>query len=121
MVRWNAPNPDLETKGKYHAADFIPFDMPDSLDDLRGSKTMRFSLPVTVYWGPRREPFDMSVENDVVRAYTELISHADKGMQEAYLNRDLLLQVWNDLFLDRHRVRPAWEKKFPELKGVANE
>lgn len=114
-MRWLEPDMTLETGEPYHAADFIPFDMPESLDRLQGSDMMTFTPPSAVYWGPRRPPFDMNVREDVIRAYTELISHADSGLQTRYMNRDLLKRVWPDLLLDRRRVRPAWERMFPEL------
>ena len=115
MVVWNKPAPALET-GKYRAAEFIPFSMPASLDGLEGGESMTFSLPVTVYWGPKREPFDMSVPGDVIRAYSEIISHAGEETQRRLLNRNLLRRHWRELHLDRRRVRPAWETRFPELK-----
>lgn len=117
MVDWSPPDYSLET-GKYHATDFMPFFTPDSLDDLQGSPTAVFTLPVTVYWGPRRPPFDMSKPGDVVRAYTEIVGHADKTTQCRLLDKTLLVKHWRELFLDRRRVRPAWEAKFPELRNA---
>lgn len=117
MVTWKQPDWSLETSEKYHAADFMPLSMPDSLDELKGTDDMVFTLPVTVYWGPRRKPFDMRVPADVIRAYSELISHAGKERQCELMNKELLQRYWPDLFLDNRRVRPLWESHFPELKS----
>lgn len=50
-MRWLEPDMALETGEPYHAADFIPFDMPESLDRPQGSDMMTFTLPSAVYWG----------------------------------------------------------------------
>lgn len=101
---------------RYHAWQFMPFFMPDSLDDLHGTPDAVFMLPVTIYWGPRRPPFDMTRPGDAIRAYTEIIGHGDLDTITTLVNRDLLIRYWPQLMLDRRRVRPAWETRFPELK-----
>ena len=99
---------------RYHAWQFMPFFMPDSLSDLHGAPDAVFTLPVTIYWGPRRPPFDMTDPGDVVRAYTEIIGHGDLETICRLVNPHLLKRCWPQLMLDRRRVRPAWEARFPE-------
>lgn len=118
MVVWNKPLPPSETD-KTLIWQVMPVDMPDRLFDLKGSKEEVFDLPVTTYWGPRRDAFDMRDEDDVIRAYTEIIGHGDSALQRRLLNPDLLKRYWNRLALDKRRVRTAWEARFPELKDVA--
>ena len=113
----NPNHDDSASPERYHAWQFIPFAMPASLDDLHGKPDAVFTLPITVYWGPRRPPFDMTKTGDVIRAYTEIISHGWVDMQCELINRELLIEYWPSLFLDKRRVRPAWEERFPELKA----
>lgn len=115
MGVWVEPDYSLEDGERYHMTDFVPFSVPDSLDELHGSPTAVFSLPVTVYWGPERGSFDMTRPADVVRAYTEIVGHAGIEMQRRLLNENLLIEYWPYLSLDRRRTRPAWEERFPVL------
>ena len=114
MVVWNKPLPPSKT-GRTLIWQVTPIEMPESLSDLKGSDDAVFDRPVTVYWGPRRSAFDMKKKGDVIRAYTEIVGHGDASLQRRLLNRGLLKKYWNSLSLDKRRVRPAWEQRFPEL------
>lgn len=116
MVVWNKPLPPSKT-GRTLIWQVTPIKMPESLSDLKGSDDAVFDLPVTVYWEPRRSAFDMKKKGDVIRAYTEIVGHGDASLQRRLLNRGLLKKYWNSLSLDKRHVRPAWEKRFPELVG----
>jgi len=51
-------------------------------------------------------------------AYQAIICEGTSPEQEMLLNRGLLISYWNKLVLPK-RVREMWEKKFPELPGIA--
>lgn len=117
MGEWIIPN-QYGAGARPRMADLRPFAVPSTLDELRGRADAVFELPLDVYWGPRRPPFDMTVPADVRRAYSEIISHGDPELQDRLLNRELLVEHWPELYLDRRNVRPTWEMRFPELRGA---
>lgn len=95
--------------------DIVPYDIPASLQSLRGPKSGFIELPLAVHWGPQRS-FDLSKPYDVIGAYQAIVREGTVEVQEALLNSDLLRQVWNDLALPP-RCRDLWERRFPELSG----
>ena len=108
-----------DTTERYHFADFKPYAVPDSLDELHGPDHGVITLPLTVYWGPITGGFDLADPSHVITAYSNLISNGDVDIQRELLNRELLIHYWRDLHLDFRRVRPLWEQRFKELRHVA--
>ena len=100
---------------RYRFADFKPYAVPDSLDELHGPDHGVITLPLTVYWGPITDGFDLGDPSDVITAYSNLLSNGDLDIQREQLNRGLLIRYWQDLSLDFRRVRPLWEQRFKEL------
>lgn len=120
MIAWKKPDPTLEPGRPYHMRDMIPRFIPDSLDDLQGAPDAVFELPVNIYWGPRRGAFHISDDNDAIRAYTEIVTNAGVATQCRLLNKERLIELWPQLFIDRTTVREPWERRFPELRNDGN-
>jgi hypothetical protein len=97
----------------YVYADHIPYDTPDSLEDLRGPT----SGVVTV--GPH---IDTSLNptyriSDIRRArelYSATVRDGSASDHVRILDRGLLLRLWPELNLPS-RCRAIWEHRFPEL------
>ncbi len=99
--------------GKVLYRDVVPYDVPSSLDALRGPADGLLELPVTVHWGPRRV-FDLDRPGLRRAAYRAIVREGTTADQEALLNADLLRQAWAELILPE-RCRALWETTFPEL------
>ncbi len=97
--------------------DILPYDLPPSLGSLRGPAIGMLSLPTWVHWGPQREA-DMSEDADVVAAYQAIVREGSSEVQEALLNRVVLVRVWDELRLPL-RCRDLWENRFDVLAGTA--
>jgi hypothetical protein len=93
--------------------DVVPYDIPSSLDALRGPATGRLTLPLHIWWAPA-PTFDLADRSDLLVAYRAVVREGRAEDQEALLNRGLLLTVWPELRLPV-RCREAWENAFPEL------
>lgn len=93
--------------------DIVPYEVPSSLEALRGPSSGEIELPITVHWGPRRV-FDLDREGLRLAAYQAIVREGTPEDQEALLNADLLRRVWHDLMLPE-RCRRLWETTFPEL------
>jgi hypothetical protein len=93
--------------------DIVPYEAPMSLTKLRGPAHGMLELPITVQWGPTRI-FDLSDTGQRRMAYRALVRDGTPEVQEALLNRTLLLQEWPHLILPR-RCQTLWEQRFPEL------
>lgn len=93
--------------------DIKPYDVPASLGDLHGPRNGVLTLPLDVYWGPDPEA-DLATLSGVTKAYQAILREGASDMQEALLNRDVLLRIWDELLLPA-RVRSLWETRFPEL------
>lgn len=119
-VEWEKPDPTLEPDHPYHMRDMIPRYMPDSLDDLHGTRDAVFELPVYLYWGPKRGAFHIMDDADAVRAYTEIVTNANAATQCRLLDKTRLIELWPRLYLDRTTVRDKWEQRFPELKETSH-
>ena len=93
--------------------DIKPYDVPQSLDALRGPESGVLSLPQHVYWGPDPNA-DLSTLAGVTKAYQAILREGAGDTQEQLLNKALLLRSWGELLLPV-RVRALWEGAFPEL------
>lgn len=93
--------------------DIVPYDVPSSLDALRGPAAGLLELPITVHWGPRRV-FDLDRPGLRHAAYRAIVREGTPADQEALLNAELLKRAWAELILPE-RCCTLWETKFPEL------
>ena len=96
-------------------ADVVPYDVPSSLDALRGPSSGVLALPLHLWWAPS-PAFDLADRGDVLAAYRAVVREGRSADQEALLNKALLTEVWRDLRLPA-RCRSSWEQAFPELCG----
>jgi hypothetical protein len=96
--------------------DIVPYDVPSSLDALRGPVTGVLELPVTVHWGPQRV-YDLATSHEMVFAYQQIVREGTTADQERLLNREVLVRVWSELILPP-RCQRLWETRFCELATV---
>lgn len=96
------------------------YEIPDSLEDLRGPGTGKLHLPIHVYWQPGSSEIDLSNDIEVETAYQAVISEGARSDIETLLNKDVLIRVWPNLRLDARAAR-MWHKRFPVLQGNLRE
>lgn len=94
-------------------ADIVPYELPDSLEALRGPSGGWLELPHAVHWGPVRLA-DLDDHDDLVGAYQAVVREGSRGHQEELLHAGLLRAVWPELSLPV-RCRRLWEETFPVL------
>ena len=94
--------------------DVKPYEVPESLAQLQGPASGAVVLSHSVLWAPGGGRVDLDAPGGVTLAYAAVISEGAVDDQITVLNRDRLLEVWDDLLLP-HRARAAWEARFPEL------
>lgn len=99
--------------------DMKPYEVPRSLDDLKGPSGDIVELPHTVLWAPGGGHVDLDAEGGVNLAYRAVLAEGTVADQVAVVNRDRLVAVWPELLLPR-RVRQLWEDRFPELHAAVN-
>ncbi len=96
--------------------DLKPYEVVDSLDDLKGPPQGTIRLPIWVRWIDDGD-IDVTDPGGVRLAYQALLAEGTAEIQAQLINKDRLLQVWPHLSLDS-RVRDLWEDRFPQLKRV---
>jgi hypothetical protein len=82
--------------------DLIPYETPDSLDQLRGPRHGLIRLPLHIHWGP--DPTANLTPRAVAKRPTP---RSFKRIQKGRGTQPL----------GRSRCRMLWESKFPELTG----
>ncbi|WP_396908159.1 helix-turn-helix domain-containing protein [Mycolicibacterium sp.] len=91
-----------------------PYVAVEDLGTLRGPTDSLVELPLELNWGPQRA-YDLSSDSDRRALYERVLNEALRTEQlQAYLNGELLVQLWPQLFLPA-RVRGLWEGRFPQL------
>ncbi len=93
--------------------DVVPYEAPESLDALRGPAAGVVEVPLSVHWGPRRV-FDLDRPAQAKAAYRAIVREGTPAVQQALLNREVLVRLWGELVLP-DRCRALWESRFPEL------
>ncbi len=94
--------------------DARPYVAVEDLGTLRGPTDSLVELPLELNWGPKRT-YDLSSDSDRRALYERVLNEALRTEQlQAYLNGELLVQLWPQLFLPS-RVRSLWEARFPQL------
>ena len=111
--------PHSVTTGRTYFRDVKPFDVPETLDELKGPKDGVIEVPHSILWAPGGTSVDLSEPGAVAMVYQAAISEGSASEQAALLNRDRLVEVWPDLMLPP-RARELWAKKFPELRATAS-
>lgn len=96
--------------------DFRPYELPDSLDNLKGPADGSITLPVTIYWAPGDGTIPLDTLGHIKTAYQAVISEGTAQDQCTYLNKDILINIWPHLQLPTKATR-QWEEAFEELKG----
>jgi hypothetical protein len=88
------------------------------LADLRGPASGPVTLPLRLYWSPAGRVFDLDDPFMLRSMYQVVLGEAVHAEElTGYLNRDLLLAVWRDLYLPKG-VRRAWEERHPVLRAA---
>jgi hypothetical protein len=88
------------------------------LASLRGPTTGTVVLPLRLYWSPPGRPFDLDKPFMLQSMYQTVLGEAiDPDELTTYLNGDMLVAVWRDLFLPKG-VRQAWEEHHPALRAA---
>src|ERR1700761_546873 len=95
-----------------------PYLLPETLGELTGPLTGVVQLPLRLDWSERTEfRLNDPAERNVM--YERVIREATRAEDlRSYLNGQVLLQVWKQLFLPA-RVRRTWEDRFPDLRLAA--
>jgi hypothetical protein len=88
------------------------------LAGLRGPVTGTVELPLWLFWYPDRT-FDLDEPGMLPWVYQTVLREATRAEDlTTYLNGDMLVALWRDLFLPKG-VRRAWEDRHPALRAVA--
>ena len=89
------------------------------LADLRGPSGGEVRLPLRLFWSPPGHVFDLDDPFMLRSMYQVVLGEAIRAEELAtYLNGDLLVAVWRDLYLPKG-VRRAWEEVHPVLRSAA--
>jgi hypothetical protein len=90
-----------------------------SLADLRGPAEGTVELPIWLFWSSPDHTFDLGDQDMRVWLYQTVLREAGRLEDvTAYLNGDMLVALWSDLYLPKG-VRQAWEEQHPALRAAA--
>jgi hypothetical protein len=107
------------TKASRSPRHLRPVAVPESLADLKGPKFGVVELPVTLFWSRPDRTFDLGDRYRAIDMYLAVLDAA-RGPDDlvAYLNGDLLIELWPDLHLTRAKRR-LWEDRFAALRPAS--
>ena len=88
-----------------------------SLADLKGPTVGTVELPIWLFWYPDRT-FDLGEPGMLPWMYQVVLREASSTEDLAYLNGDMLIALWPELYLPKG-VRQAWEDRHPELQPAS--
>jgi prevent-host-death family protein len=89
-----------------------------SLADLAGPAHGVVELPLRLFWSAPDRTFDLDQPSMLSALYETVLREASRpGDLTSYLNGEILVAVWPDLFLPKG-VRHAWEDRHPELRAA---
>ena len=89
-----------------------------SLTDLAGPAHGVVELPLRLFWSAPDRTFDLDQPPMLRELYETVLLEASRpGDLTSYLNGEVLVAVWPDLFLPKG-VRRAWEDQHPELRAA---
>lgn len=95
----------------------IPYDTPESLDDLHGPTSGTIGVRPHINTSPY-PVYDLDSSSQRWSLYSAVVRDGLPSEQAALLNQELLLALWADLNLPV-RCRAIWEDKFPELAELS--
>ena len=85
------------------------------LTNLRGPAHGMIQLPQRLFWSAPDCTFDLDDPATLRSVYQKVLREAiNSGELVTYLNGDMLVSVWPDLFLPEN-IRRAWEHVHPVL------
>ena len=87
-----------------------------SLAELQGPTHGPVELPIWLFWYPDRT-FDLDEPGMLPWVYQVVLREAGRPDDLAYLNGELLIALWPELYLPEG-VRRAWEEQHPELHAA---
>jgi len=89
-----------------------------SLADLAGPVHGVVELPLRLFWSATDRTFDLDQPSMLRALYEAVLREASRPHDlTRYLNGEILVAVWPDLFLPKG-VRRAWEDQHPELRAA---
>ncbi|HLI36439.1 MAG TPA: hypothetical protein VKV80_03765 [Streptosporangiaceae bacterium] len=89
------------------------------LADLRGPTEGAVDLPIWLFWSGPDHRFDLGKPFMLRSMYETVLREASHPEDlTTYLNGDMLIALWPDLYLPRG-VRRAWEEQHPVLRGAS--
>jgi hypothetical protein len=94
-------------------ADHVPYDVPESLDLLRGPTTGSIRVSPHINTSPN-PVYDLSDDNMVWHLYSAVVREGTPEEQSTLLDRATLERLWPTLNLPE-RCRQLWEDAFPRL------
>jgi hypothetical protein len=87
-----------------------------SLAALQGPTHGTVELPIWLFWHPDRT-FDLDGPGMLPWMYQTVLREARSTEDLAYLNGDMLIALWPDLYLPKG-VRQAWEEQHRPLRAA---
>ena len=89
-----------------------------SLADLAGPAHGVAELPLRLFWSAPDRTFDLDQPSMLRALYETVLREASRPDDlTGYLDGEILVAVWPDLFLPKG-VRGAWEDRHPELRAA---
>jgi hypothetical protein len=89
------------------------------LASLRGPAEGTIELPLWLNWSNPGHAFDLSDHDMRLWLYQTVLREASSVADlTAYLNRDILVELWPELYLPKG-VRQAWEDRHAALRAAA--
>jgi hypothetical protein len=98
---------------RVHYRDRIPYEAPESLDQLRGPSEGVITLPAGLNEGENSRA-DLSTPAGRYKLVKVVVQEGTVAQQIELLNADVLRAVWPELTLPP-RCRQLWETRFPQL------
>src|SRR6266702_576869 len=102
----------------YQARPGRPALVAGSLADLRGPARGVVELPLRLFWSAPGHAFDLDQPSMVQAMYEAVLREASRpGDLTSYLNGEVLVAVWPELYLPKG-LRRAWEDRHPALRAA---
>ena len=114
----SAPAAPGEPRGAHQARPGRAALVAASLADLAGPAHGVVELPLRLFWSAPDRTFDLDQPSMLRALYETVLREASRPDDLAsYLDGQILVAVWPDLFLPKG-VRGAWEDRHPELRAA---
>jgi prevent-host-death family protein len=114
----SAPTDPAPRRAAYQARPGRAALVAASLADLAGPAHGVVELPLRLFWSAPDRTFDVDQPSMLRALYETVLREASRpGDLTGYLNGEVLVAVWPELFLPKG-VRRAWEDQYPELRDA---